>query len=152
MTYVAVHAIMLLIYKVPLGSAQTINNTVHTRLLIKNSGTFPGFQTHFPRPCHKPAMFKYRDKQQLLTILIYSMITASIQEYVFITVTCCQETVQTLYASSIQNRGVRTRIFWHLRPHHCPANSRTLHLDFTTKLEGLLESIWVSDQRANVNH
>ena len=31
---------MLLICKVPLGSAQTINNTVHTRLLIKKLRDF----------------------------------------------------------------------------------------------------------------
>jgi len=36
--------------------------------LQKNSRTFPGPQKHFfPRPCHMPAMFKYRHKQQLLT-------------------------------------------------------------------------------------
>jgi len=46
----------------------------------------------FPGPCCKPAMFKYRDKQQLLTTYMYSKIAAaSILEYMFITVMCCEE-------------------------------------------------------------
>jgi len=49
---------------------------VPTLLVTKNSRTFPGPQKHFPGLHHKPAMFKYRDKQQLLTIYIYSMIAA----------------------------------------------------------------------------
>jgi len=50
------------------------------------------------------------------------MVAASILEYVFITVMLrrnSKETVQT------QNKGVRTRISWRLRQHHCLANSRT---------------------------
>jgi len=45
-----------------------------------------------PGLCCKPAMFKYRDNQQLLTIHI----VASIVEYVFITVTCCEEIAKKL--------------------------------------------------------
>jgi len=39
-------------------------------LLVTKCRTFPGPHKHFPGPCCKPAMFKYRDKQQLLTIRI----------------------------------------------------------------------------------
>ena len=52
------------------------------------------------------------------------MIAASIQEYhCHMLQTRSKETVQTLFMDVLYERGVRTRIFWHL--HHCPANSRT---------------------------
>jgi len=54
---------------------------IPTLLVTKNSRTFPGPQKHFPGLHHKPAMFKYRDKQQLLTIYTYSMIAASIHTH-----------------------------------------------------------------------
>jgi len=43
-------------------------------------------------------MFKYRDNQQLLTIHI----VASIVEYVFITVTCCEEIAKKLLEHFLQ--------------------------------------------------
>jgi len=75
--------------------------------------------------------------QSAFTNYIYSMIAASILEYMLINHHChmlsrnSKETVWT------QNRGVCMRIFWcqHPRhcvrhPYHCLPNSRTLHLDF----------------------
>jgi len=47
-------------------------------------------------------MFKYRDKQQLLNIYIYSMIAAYILEYMFITVTCCDETAKKLFGVCVR--------------------------------------------------
>ena len=84
-------------------------------------------------------MFKYRDNQQLLTIHI----VASIVEYVFITVTCCEEIAKKLLEHFFCNyRGVRTHIFWRLRPHrvcrlhHCLANSGTFQ-DLALRFTGL---------------
>ena len=54
----------------------------------------------FPGPCRKPAMFKYRDKQQLLKLL-------SFYNY--------------LHMSSIYTSYCR--IFWSLHPHHCVRTS-----------------------------
>jgi len=82
----------------------------------KNSRTFSGPQKHFFKT---PAMFKYRDEQQLETIH-NSMIAASKLVYTFITVTCNTRMYCMVCGW--------TRIFWrlslHLRPHHCLANSR----------------------------
>ena len=51
-------------------------------------------------------MFKYRDKQQLLTTYmyrgVYSMIAASILEYIFITDTCCEEIATKLFEHFLQ--------------------------------------------------
>ena len=55
---------------------------------------FLGPQRFFTGPC-KPAMFKYRDKQQL-------WIAASILEYTFITVTCCEEMANKLFEHFLQ--------------------------------------------------
>jgi len=63
-------------------------------MVTKNSRTFPGLEKHFPKPCLKPAMFKYRDKQQLLTIYTYSMTVASILQYMFIS---CKEIAKKLF-------------------------------------------------------
>jgi len=59
------------------------------------SRTFQETGNIFPGLRCKPAVLKYRDKQQLLTT--YSTIAASIQEYMFITVTCCEETAEKLF-------------------------------------------------------
>ena len=59
---------------------------IPTLLVTKNLRPFQEPRSIFPRPCHQSAMFKYRDRQQLLTIS--SMIAASILEYyMFISVT-----------------------------------------------------------------
>jgi len=47
-------------------------------------------------------MFIYRDKQQLLTIYIYSMIAACLLEYMLITVTCCEEIAKKLFKHFLQ--------------------------------------------------
>ena len=53
-----------------LKSALSATQGSHS-LGYKKSRTFPGPQRHFPGPGSKPPMFKYRDKQQLLTIYIH---------------------------------------------------------------------------------
>ena len=90
--------------------------------LQKIPGLFQEPSSIFPGPCRKPAMFKYRDKQQLLTIYIQN--DSSIHTGVYV------HHCHMLWRNSkgtvrTQNRGARTRIFWRLHPHHCPANSRT---------------------------
>ena len=127
-------------------NAPTINNTYkqrqsstgfpHSYKTLGNSGykkilqLFQDPRSILPGPSSKPAMFKYRDKQQLLTTQAYSMIAASILECMFIT--RCEITVRT------QNRGVWTCIFRRLHLHHCvriiaqqiPGLSRTTLLYF----------------------
>ena len=60
--------------------------------------------------------------------MAYRMIAASILEYMFISVTCCDEIAKKLCEHFSQ-------LFWRLRPHHCVrcphhclANSRTVHV------------------------
>jgi len=78
---------------------------VPTLLVTKNSRTFPGPRSIFPGPCRKPAMFQYTDKHQQHP---YWSICSSLN----MLRRNSKETVRT------QNRGVRTRIFWRLRPQH----------------------------------
>ena len=61
-------------------------------------------------------------------LMAYRMIAASILEYMFISVTCCDEIAKKLCEHFSQ-------LFWRLRPHHCVrcphhclANSRTVHV------------------------
>ena len=51
------------------------------------------------------------------------MIAASILEYMFITVTCCEEIAKKLFEHGTEVRG--RAYFWRLRTHYCRANSRT---------------------------
>ena len=56
-----------------------------------------------------------------------------------------KDTVRTLFTIIYNWYSIYTsycRIFWHLHPHHCLANSRTLHLDFQdqTHFPGLSRS------------
>ena len=75
-------------------------------------------------------MFKYRDKQQLVTIYIYSMIAASIPYWsICSSLSRCEKIAKQMFKHFLQ---LFTCIFWHLRPqhsvyhqHHCLANSRT---------------------------
>ena len=60
------------------------------------------------------------------------MTAASILEYMFITVTCCEEIAKKLYWNTLYNYFHMMCIFWHLCPnhwvshlHHWLANSRT---------------------------
>jgi len=76
-------------------------------LVTKNSRTFQDPGSIFPRPCRKPAMLKF------LTAVsnhIYNMIAASILEYMFITVTCCEKIAKKLFEHFLWNRGERTHI------------------------------------------
>jgi len=70
-----------------------------TLLVTKHSRTFRDPRSIFPGPCRKPATLKYRDKQHLLAIYrgVYSMIAASILEYMFVTVRCCKEIAKKLF-------------------------------------------------------
>ena len=109
-------------------------------LVTKNSRTFQDPRS-IPWPCRKPAMLKYRDKQQLPTI--YICIYIYVCACVFITVTFCEETAKKLF----KHRRVQKRIFWRLHLHHCWANSRTVHLDFQDQtyiqeLSWLITVIW----------
>jgi len=61
----------------------------------------------------------------------YLMIAACILEYMFITVTCCEETAKKLFEHFRGGWLCAHHCVCH--PHHCLANSRTcrtLHLDF----------------------
>jgi len=100
-------------------------NTVPALLVTKNSRTFRDPRS-IPWPCRKPAMLKYRDKQQLPTIYIYICIYIYVCACVFTTVTFWEEIAKKLF----KHRRVQTRIIWRLHLHHCWANSRTVHLDF----------------------
>ena len=70
-----------------------------TLLVTKHSRTFREPRSIFPGPCRKPATLKYRDKQHLLAIYrgVYSMIAASILEYMFVTVMCCKQIAKKLF-------------------------------------------------------
>jgi len=94
------HAVNL--FSLPLASRVSITKTYkqrsHSLGYKKNPGLFQDPRSIILGPCCKPAMFKYGDKQQLLTSNhIHSMIAASILEYMFINVTCCEEIAKKLF-------------------------------------------------------
>jgi len=55
------------------------------------------------------------------------MIAASILEYMFISVTCCEEIAKKNFWNTSQLFTHTTRASWRLSPHHCLANSHTFH-------------------------
>jgi len=116
--------------------------------LQKIPGLFQDPRSIFLGPGHKPAMFKYRDKQQF-----DSMIAASIHTGVwilFITVTCCEEIAKKLFEHFLHTMFHIYKLLheevekffsassfhrWFRRAHHCLVNSRNLQ-DLALKFPG----------------